>query len=100
MIDWDTENWIQICYIKENEICFTSEYLDLTKSLGWGARKLASHLISHWDKKYENILDYFGPEEVEEDWYSGIDGDSMDIGELLADQCEYNDITFKDLDSE
>jgi hypothetical protein len=100
MIDLDTDDWVQICCIKENEICFTQEYLNLTRSLGWGARKFAAHLITHWEIKFQNMLDYFGPDEAEEDWYSGIDGESMDVGELLPDLWECHGIPFDGLDSE
>ena len=100
MIDLNTEDWIQICYEKENEICFTPQYLELTSCLGWGARKFVAHLITHWDMKFQNMLDYFGPEDVEEDWYSGIDGEGMDVIELLPDLWECHGIPFDGLESE
>ena len=100
MITLDPTDWITLCCVKENEICFTPEYLNLTKSLGWGARKFAAHLITHWERNFENTLDYFGPEEVEKDWYSGIDGEPMDVGELLADTLETRGIPYEGLDSE
>ena len=96
----DKDNWIQLCEVKDNELCFTQKYLQLTKSLGWGARKLAAHLITHWDKKFENVLDYFGPEDAENDWYSGIDGEGMDVGESLAEDLEYTDATKLELNKE
>lgn len=100
MIDLNTDEWIQICYIKDNEICFTPEYLNIAGCLGWGARKFASHLISHWEIKYQNILDYFGPEDVEEDWYSGIDGEGMDVGDMMPELFETYQIPIDGLDSE
>lgn len=100
MIDLKPDEWIPLCCVKDNEICFTQEYLNLTKSLGYGARKFASHLITYWDKSFENNLDYFGPDEAEEDWYSGIDGEAMDVGELLADTLEVREVPCKNLDSE
>lgn len=100
MIDLNIDEWIQICCVRENEICFTQEYLDLTRCLGWGARKFAAHLITHWEPKFQNVLDYFGPEEVEEDWYSGIDGEAMDVGEIIPDLLETYKIPFEGLDCE
>lgn len=100
MLDLKPDEWVQICYVKDNEICFTQEYLNLTRKLGWGARKFAAHLVCHWDRKFESALDYFGPEEAEEDWYSGIDGEPMDVGELHAEQFEYQGIPVPDLDNE
>jgi hypothetical protein len=100
MIDLDTKDWIQICHVVENEICFTQEYLNIIKCLGWGARKFAAHLITHWEPKYQNVLDYFGPEEAEEDWYSGIDGEPMDVSELIADLWEVHGLPIEGLDGE
>jgi len=101
MIDFDTTDWVQICYVnEENEICFTEQYLELTGCLGWGARKFAAHLITHWEPKFQNILDYFGPEDAEEDWYSGIDGEPMDVGWILPELWECHDIPVKGLDSD
>ena len=100
MIDLDTKDWVQICCVNENEICFTPEYLNITKCLGWGARKFAAHLIAHWEPKFQYVLDYFGPEEVEEDWYSGIDGEAMDVSELIPDLWETHEIPLEGLDGE
>lgn len=100
MLDLIPEKWVQICYVKNNEICFTQEYLNLTRQLGWGARKFAAHLITHWDKDFESVLDYFGPEEAEEDIYSGIDGEEMDVGERHAEQFEYKEVPCANLDVE
>ena len=46
------------------------------------------------------MLDYFGPDDAEEDWYTGIDGEPMDVGELLPDLWECKNIPFENLDSE
>ena len=100
MIDLNTKDWVQICHVVENEICFTNEYLSITKCLGWGARKFAAHLITHWEPKFQNALDYFGPEEADEDWYSGIDGESMDVGELIPDLWEVHGLPIEGLDGE
>jgi len=100
MLDLDTKDWVQICCVENDELCFTKEYLSLTSSLGWGARKFAAHLITHWTKNFENTLDYFGPTDSEEDLYSGIDGEPMGISELIGDQFENNSILFDGLDSE
>ena len=100
MIDLTPDNWIQICCVENNEICFTKEYLNIIKHLGWGARKFAAQLITHWDPQFQGVLDYFGPEEVEEDWYSGIDGEPMDVGELIPDLFEARGIPVEGLNSE
>lgn len=100
MIDLDTNDWVQICCVVDSEICFTPSYLNLTKSLGWGARKFAAQLITHWEPRFQHLLDYFGPEDAEEDWYSGIDGEPMDVGELLPELWECENIPVKGLDSE
>lgn len=100
MIDLNTDDWIQICCVVNNEICFTREYLNLTKCLGWGARKFAAHLITHWEPKYQNILDYFGPDDAEEDWYTGIDGEAMDVREDIPGLWEVHEIPFRGLEEE
>ena len=100
MINLDTSEWIQICCVKENDICFTKEYLDVIGCLGWGARKFGAQLVTHWEPRFQGMLDYFGPDDIEEDWYSGIDGEGMDVGELLPDLWECKDIPFSGLDSE
>lgn len=100
MLDLKPEEWIQICYVKNNELCFTQEYLNLTQQLGWGARKFAAHLATYWSKDFETVLDYFGPEEADEDIYSGIDGEEMDVGEKHAEHLEYKGIPFPGLDIE
>jgi len=96
------ENWVQICkFDEDNEICFTNEYLQLTKELGWGARKFAAHLITHWDgDNLQNILDYLGPEDAEEDKYSGIDGQPMDVKEDVTDLWEYYGKPYDGLEGE
>lgn len=91
MIDLkDTENWIQVCEAEGNDLQFTKEYLEITKKLGWGARKLAAHLAMGWDPAFETLLDYFGPEDAEEDWYSGIDGEPMDVCEKIPEKLEFD----------
>jgi len=98
MIDKDNENWVQIAEFNEDsEIVFTDEYLKLTKGLGGNSRKLASHLISHWDTSFSNMLDYFGPDDANKDWYTGVDGDPMDVREDTAEMWEYNDIPIEGL---
>lgn len=100
MIDLDTSEWVQICCVKDNEICFTTSYLELTKCLGWGARKFTAQLITHWEPKFQHMLDYFGPDDIDEDWYTGVDGEGMDVAELLPDLWETQDMPFPGLDSE
>ena len=95
------EEWVSICELDENqEICFTKEYLDITSDLGWGARKFAAHLITHWTLEFQTLLDYFGPEDADEDMYSGIDGEPMDVKEDVTDLWEYYGIPYDGLDGE
>lgn len=100
MIDLDPKDWIQICRVEKNQLCFTEEYLSLTRDLGSCARKLAAHLVTHWSKDYEKILDYFGPENAEEDWYSGIDGEPMDVCESMGEQLEFDKAALNGLTNE
>ena len=95
------EEWVSICSLDpDNEICFTEEYLDLTKELGWGARKFAAHLATHWTLEFQSMLDYFGPNDAEEDLYSGIDGEPMDIKEDITDLWEYYGQPYDGLEGE
>lgn len=95
------EEWVNVCELTDTgEIKFTKDFLDTTKELAGGARKFASHLISHWSKEFETLLDYFGPDEAETDWYSGIDGDPMDVREDVPDMWNYYEIPFEGLDTE
>lgn len=101
MIDLSkTDKWIQVCAVEGNELYFTPEYLSITSCLGWGARKLAAHLAAGWDKDMEGMLDYFGPEDVEDDWYTGIDGDTMDVCEVIPNKLEEDQIVSENLDAE
>ena len=76
---------------KNNEICFTEEYLKLTEELGSEARGFASLLMTHWDPELKTLLDYFGDPDAEEDEYSGIDGTPMNVKEDVTDLWEYYD---------
>ena len=101
MIDFNQDDWVSLCYVDDNnEICFTKEYLDIIGCLGWEARKFASHLIGGWDSECKSILDYFGPVDVEDDWYTGIDGEPMDVGELIPDTWEVRGVLVDGLESE
>lgn len=100
MID-KNEEWVGLCELDDsNEIKFTQEFLDLTKELGGETRKFASRLITHWTKEFEGMLDYFGPDEADKDWYSGVDGEAMDVREDIPSMWEYYEIPFEGLDSE
>lgn len=95
------ETWVTLCETDENdEICFTEEYLELTKDLGWGARKFASHLIAHWTLDFQGLLDYFGPDDADEDMYTGIDGEPMDVKEDVTDLWEYYGQPYDGLEGE
>ena len=101
MIDLSTiKDWVQICEVQNGEMRFTKEYLALTERLGDGARKFAAHLATNWDRVFENTLDYFGPDDAEEDWYTGINGDPMDVNEDIPEYCEVQGKPFSDLDKE
>lgn len=102
MIDLDrTDEWVQLCELNEkNELCFTKEYLKLTSHLGWDARKFVAHLVVGWEPKYQTALDYFGPDDADEDWYSGIDGEGMDVGEIIPDTLEVEGVPYKGLESD
>lgn len=95
------EKWVKICeFDDEGEICFTQEYLDLTSEFSGGARRFAAHLITHWDDEHQSILDYFGSDEQEEDTYSGIDGEPMDVREDVTDLWEYYGKPYDGLEGE
>ena len=95
------DEWISICeFDAENEICFTKEYLELTKCLGWGARKFAAHLITHWDLEFQTMLDYFGSPDEETDKYSCVDGEPMNVKEDVTDLWEYYGKPYEGLEGE
>lgn len=98
---YPNEEMVSICELDaDNEIRFTKEYLTLTSELGWGARKFASHLISHWTLDFQSLLDYFGPMEDEQDKYNGIDGEPMDVREDITDLWEYYGQPYDGLEGE
>ncbi len=84
------EEWVSICKLDDdNEICFTGEYLEIMVDIGGDARNFASQLITDWGDENTTLLDYFGNPDLEEDEYSGIDGEAMDIREDKMDLLEY-----------
>jgi len=95
------EKWVKLCELDEDqEIIFTKEYLELTNELGWGARKFAAHLITHWTNEFQTMLDFLGPDDEEEDKYSGINGEPMDVREDITDLWEYYSIPYDGLEAE
>ena len=101
MIDTETEEWVKIALFDKNkDIRFTPEYLELTKELGGERRRLAAFLISHWDQSLGSMLDYFGPDELEVDLYTGIDGEAMDVRDDIPDLWEYKEIPIAGLSAE
>jgi hypothetical protein len=95
------EEWISICRLDDdNDLCFTEEYLSITKGLSGHSRKFASQLISHWLPEFCGLLDYFGPSDEENDKFSGIDGEKMDIRADIMDVWEYKDLPLPGLDAE
>ena len=85
------EDLIQICNVVDGELVFTKEYLNEMRIVSGSARKFASHLAGGWDKDSGKLLDYFGPDELDEDIYSGVDGEPMDICEILPFRLAMND---------
>jgi len=85
------EEWISICKLDtENEICFTEEYLEIMKEIGGqDARKFASQLVTDWGDENKTLLDWFGDPDKDEDEYSGIDGEPMNVREDKMDLLEY-----------
>lgn len=101
MIDPKTEEWVSICeFTDDNEIKFTKEYLKLTKEIGCGARKFASHLITHWAPDLQGLLDYFGPPDIEKDWYTGVDGEPMDVRDDIPELWEISGMPCEGLKAE
>jgi hypothetical protein len=89
MIDYDEmDKWIQVCEIKENELCFTPVFLEKTKTLGGKRREFVSFLVGGWERSFNSLLDYFGDPELEKDEYDGIDGHGMDINEMIPETLE------------
>lgn len=83
----------------DGNIRFTQEFLDITKSFP-GTRKFAAQLITHWGPEFFTMLDYFGPDNEEQDKFSGIDGEPMDCREDIPDLWEYKELAFDGLDAE
>lgn len=101
MIYKDSE-WISICEFKDGEICFSEEYINIMKPVGGHIRTFASQLISHWDSmtEFKDLLNYFGPDDLDEDVYSGIDGDPMDVRDDIPELWEIRDIPLNGLTTE
>lgn len=95
------EDWVSICeFDKDGEIVFTQDYLKLFKGLNGEARRFAAQLITQWTNDFISILDYFGPEDQEEDKYSGVDGEPMDVREDTTDLWEYYGKPYEGLSGE
>ena len=53
------ENWVGIAELnKQDEICFTCEFLALMGDLGWEAKAFVGHLLGLWYDPFEHMLDY------------------------------------------
>jgi hypothetical protein len=92
---------IQLCKLDaQGEIVFTPKYLEATKELGPGARQFACYLITYFAPEFKSLLDYFCPDDSQEDKYSGEDGTPMDVREDLTDLWAYRDPLKLDLDGE
>jgi hypothetical protein len=96
------EKWVSICMLDgDNEICFTQEFLELTKELGSRTRSFAARLVTFWEgENLQTILDYFGPEDEEADKYDAIDGHPMGVRDDLMELWSYKDLAAPDLDGE
>jgi len=95
------EKWLSVCELTDsNDLKFSQEFMDATVELGGARRKFASQLVTHWDRELGGLLDYFGPDDADKDFYSGVDGEDMDIREDLPDKWEYLGLSFEGLDAE
>jgi hypothetical protein len=95
------DEWVAICKFDSNgDIRFTDEYLELTKIIGNGARRFAAYLITHWDTQFQNMLDYFGPDDATEDRYTGTLNGALDVRHDITDLWEYYGKPIKGLDAE
>jgi len=95
------EKYVQLCELGEDaEIRFTQEWLEATKELGDATRSFAAQLVTHWNPEFSRMLDYFGPDDAEEDVYTGINGDPMDVREDIPYTWEYTEIPFSGLTCE
>ena len=95
------ERYIQLAEFDDTgELRFTAEYLKATKDFPH-ARKFASYLITHWEGDgMSTMLDYFGPDDGEQDKYSGIDGEGMDVRPDICELWDYKDLAVPGLDAE
>ena len=95
------EVFIQLCEFDDSgEIKFTSEYLNATKDFPH-ARKFASYLITHWEGGgMSTMLDYFGPDDGENDKYTGLDTDPFDVRLDVCELWDYKDLAFPGLNAE
>jgi hypothetical protein len=98
---YHNEEYVNIAELDEhNDIRFTKTFLELTAQLGGNRRRLASQLISHWTGDHlHTLLDYFGPDD-QEDLYSGLDTDPLDIQENTMDMWDYQDLAGEGLEAE
>lgn len=100
MLSIDTSDWVQVCKVEGGELCFTDDFITATKELGGGRRKFISRLVGAFDGTTDTALDYFGPTDAEEDWYDGIDGHRMDVGEDVPDLLAYKGKPLNGLEGE
>ena len=98
---YNQDEWVKICDLTDSgDLVFTKEYLEATKEMSGLARKFAAQFTTHWAKEFENLLDYFGPDDAEKDWYSGVDGESMDVREDIPEMWDYYDLATEGLGGE
>lgn len=83
------------------DLVFTPEYLEVMKEVSHLTRRFASQLATFWGREYQTLLDYFGPDDLEKDLYSGIDGEEMNVREDITDLWDYKELVgFDGLDGE
>ena len=94
------EKYIQLCEFDDvGEIRFTKELLDFTKDFP-GLRRFIAQLVSHWGPEYATMLDYFGPDDLESDKYTGLDTDPFDVVEDRPELWSYKDLATFQIDAE
>lgn len=94
------EDLVQICEVVDGELRFTKDYVNEMKGVVGSARKFASHLTAGWEREFSKALDYFGPDELDENLYSGIDGEAMDVCEIIPFRLASNNVLVKGLSAD
>lgn len=85
---YSDDKYVQICKLNEDcEIVFTDEFINATREIASHRRVFVARLLSFWQKDYDQVLNFFGwSDSGEDDKYSGIDGEPMDIDEEMFEK--------------